>query len=92
MQGEIFINSLRYPLTITSDEGKPSSVGSKDEVDKGANGGKRISRFRNAVSKAREKLKRDTSNSGGSSSDSENLSTSEEDIDLDRLSPISKQR
>ena len=91
MKGEVFINGLRYPLTITSDEGKPSSVGSKDEVDKGANGGKRISRFRNAVSKAREKLKRDTSNSG-SSSDSENLSTSEEDIDLDRLSPISKQR
>ena len=91
MQGEVFINGLRYHLTITSNEGKPSSVGSKDEVDKGTNGGKRVSRFRNAVSKAREKLKRDTSNSG-SSSDSENLSTSEEDIDLDRLSPISKQR
>ena len=53
----------------------------RDEVDKGNKTNNRISRIKSAVSKARERLKRDTSNSS-CSSDSENILSSEEDADI----------
>ena len=43
--------------------------------------GNRASRFQAAVHRAREKLKRESSRSGSSSEDSEDISTSEEEID-----------
>ena len=53
-----------------------------DEVDKGTKGGKRTSRLRSAVHKAREKLKRDSSRSSCSSDDSEDIFTSDEETDF----------
>ena len=60
-----------------------SSKEAFDEVDKGTKQklGKRASRFQTVVHRAREKLKRDSSRSSSSSEDSEDISTSEEDID-----------
>ena len=53
-----------------------------DEVDKGTKVGKRTSRLRSAVHKAREKLKRDSSRSSCSSDDSEDIFTSDEETDF----------
>ena len=53
-----------------------------DEVDgTKSKVGNRASRFQAAVHRAREKLKRESSRSGSSSEDSEDISTSEEEID-----------
>ena len=60
---------------------RPSDA-SRDEVDKGTKEGKRTSRLRSAVHKAKEKLKRDSSRSSCSSDDSENISTSWEEDDF----------
>ena len=74
------------PFYLTSDEDKTRSRKSSEAVDEVDNGtkpklGKRTSRFQAAVHKAREKLKRESSRSGSSSEDSEDISTSEEEID-----------
>ena len=62
-----------------SDEDKKEGV---DEVDGTKSKlGSRASRFQAAVHRAREKLKRESSRSGSSSEDSEDISTSEEEID-----------
>ena len=53
-----------------------------DEVDgTKSKVGNRASRFQAVVHRAREKLKRESSRSGSSSEDSEDISTSEEEID-----------
>ena len=68
---------LQCHLSITIREVSQPPEIEHDEVDKGTRGGRKISRLRNAMTKAKEKLKRDSSSSS-SSFDSEDLSTSEE--------------
>ena len=68
-------------VIYSSRAGNQDSNIDHDEVDKGNKTNNRISRIKSAVSKARERLKRDTSNSS-CSSDSENILSSEEDADI----------
>ena len=68
-------------IVYSSRAGNGDSNIDRDEVDKGNKTNNRISRIKSAVSKARERLKRDTSNSS-CSSDSENILSSEEDADV----------
>ena len=68
-------------VIYSSRAGNQDSNIDHDEVDKGNKTNNRISRIKSAVSKARERLKRDTSNSS-CSSDSENILSSEEDADV----------
>ena len=74
-------NSQQKSLVYSSRAGNGDSNIDRDEVDKGNKTNNRISRIKSAVSKARERLKRDTSNSS-CSSDSENILSSEEDADV----------
>ena len=74
-------NSQQKSIVYSSRAGNGDSNIDHDEVDKGNKTNNRISRIKSAVSKARERLKRDTSNSS-CSSDSENILSSEEDADL----------
>ena len=74
-------NSQQESIVYYSRVGKGDSNIDHDEVDIGNKTNNRISRIKSAVSKARERLKRDTSNSS-CSSDSENILSSEEDADV----------